>query len=339
MARHGIPSGASVGVIRELVRVATVVAVVTGATVVTGALASNIARADPPRLHTRARAHLADAASVRAPLPQECAMDPFRADYGGLERGSRVRLGRHRVVDGSAFWTEGMDAYVGRVTTVTGARGVDEKGCPLVSVTADDGEFDWRIRDLELASSGAVDARVVLDLAPGFAGDPRTFEGVLSADQRFDAVGEGCPGIGGHSATMRLTLTADFTAISILAHADQDLVLMVRTPSGETICADDVDDLDPVITGSAARGTYEIWVGGYDSSVNGTRFRLGISEKLTVRAADLATLSVTTIEGDEVESDGEPVDAEGAGEPETPAVAPPMTRSRIARPAVGAGRR
>jgi len=264
---------------------------------------ASVAAADPPRrdaaARASARAHARPTAAQAHPdddrLPQDCAMDPFHADYGGLERGARVRLGQHREVDGDAFWADEMQRFVGRVTTVVGPRGVDEKGCPLIAVAVDDGEFDWRVRDLERVASDASDALSLVTLSPGFAGDPRTFEGTIETDEAFDRRSGQCTGLGGHAATMRLTLDEDFESIVFLAHADVDLVLMVRTPTGEVICADDVDDLDPVIGGSAASGVYEIWVGAYDDAAAGSTFRLGISEKEHVRSTDLVSMNATRI--------------------------------------------
>lgn len=230
-------------------------------------------------------------------------MDPFHPDYGGLERGIRVRLGRHREVDGDAFWADEMEPYVGRITTVTGSRGVDEKGCPLVSVSIDGGEYDWRIRDMERVSSGANDALAAVTLAPGFAGDPRTFEGTVNVEGPLD----GCPGSGSHAATLRVTLTEALPTVSFLAHGQSDLVLMVRTPDGDVICADDVDDLDPVIAGNAGAGVYEVWVGVYGNDSDGAEFRVGISEKLTVRSRDLADVNAAPIG----EPQREPSDADG----------------------------
>lgn len=242
-------------------------------------------------------------------------MDPFHADYGGLERGARVRLGRHREVDGDAYWAAAMDAFVGRVTTVTGPRGVDEKGCPLVAVTVDHGEYDWRVRDLERVSADASDALATVELAPGFAGDPRTFRGRISAEEPFARRSRGCPGMGSHAATLRLTLAADFERILLLAHADQDLVLLVRTPEGEYVCADDVDDLDPVISGNARAGVYEIWVGGYDEDADGLRFRVGVSEKANVRATDLTNVRAEPI-GQAGEDDSADDDEDAADDDE-----------------------
>ncbi len=221
-----------------------------------------------------------------------------------------------------------MDEYVGRVTSITGPRGVDEKGCPLVAVAVDGGEYDWRIRDLQLVSADEADALASVELSPGFAGDPRTFSGVLSAEEPFDRRSRGCPGVGSHAATLRLTLGADFERILFLAHGEdeQDLVLLVRTPDGEYICADDVDDLDPVISGNAAAGVYEIWVGGYDEDAEGSPFRVGVSEKASVRADDISAMNATAT--------GEYTASAPSQEGDDPAEqAPPR-----ARPAVGRGR-
>lgn len=261
------------------------------------AACASVAEADPPRSTTPAarRAPSGRGAQATERFPQECGQDPFHADYGGLERGASVRLGRHREVDGDAFWAEAMDEYVGRITRIAGPRGVDEKGCPLVAVEIDDGEYDWRVRDLERVAPGAVDALAQATLAPGFPADPRTFVGTLVTEERFDRHGEGCAGIGGRAATLRLTLDGDFESIAFLAHGEADLTLMIHTPDDTWICADDVDDLDPVITGAAGRGVYEIFVGAYDSDAAGSEFRLGISEKSEVRAADLAQMNPTRI--------------------------------------------
>lgn len=236
-------------------------------------------------------------------------MDPFHADYGGLERGARVRLGRHREVDGDAYWAEAMEPYVGRVTTVTGPRGVDEKGCPLIAVTVDDGEYDWRVRDLELVSADAADALASVAVDPGFAGDPRTFSGHVTAEEPFARRSAGCPGVGSHAATLRVTLGSDFERLLFLAHGEDDLVLMVRTPDGEYVCSDDVDGLDPVVSGNANAGVYEVWVGGYDEDADGVPFLLGLSEKSAVHADDLAAMRADPIGEDD---DGAPATEQGS---------------------------
>lgn len=85
------------------------------------------------------------------PIPQLCNLsgDP---EYGSIGVGSRVRLGRHRAVNGSTFWDEsGMAPYVGRMAVVTSLRGRDDSGCPIITVDIDQGRYSWRIRDMALS--------------------------------------------------------------------------------------------------------------------------------------------------------------------------------------------
>lgn len=92
---------------------------------------------------------LADAAGDPR-VPQACGMTDATASYGPIVVGSEVILGRHRPVDGETNWTEGMERYVGRVARVMELVGVDEQGCALIRVDRDDGEWYWRLRDVQL---------------------------------------------------------------------------------------------------------------------------------------------------------------------------------------------
>lgn len=69
-------------------------------------------------------------------------------DYGSIEIGTVVILGRHRAVDGYDNWDPQMDAYVGMQATVIELEEVDGSGCPGVAVDVDEGYWFWRIRDM-----------------------------------------------------------------------------------------------------------------------------------------------------------------------------------------------
>jgi len=84
-------------------------------------------------------------------IPQACGMPDGKETYGAIRKGARVILGRHRPVDGDDNWAPGMDAFVGQTGAVTSQDGVDAKGCPVVHVDVDKGDWAWRIRDLRLA--------------------------------------------------------------------------------------------------------------------------------------------------------------------------------------------
>lgn len=83
-------------------------------------------------------------------VPQECGLTDATAVYAPVEVGTEVELRRHRAVDGAANWIEEMEAFVDRSARVIELVGVDEQGCALVHVDADDGEWFWRLRDLRL---------------------------------------------------------------------------------------------------------------------------------------------------------------------------------------------
>lgn len=69
------------------------------------------------------------------------------ADYAGVRVGTEITLGRHEMVNGSENWADEMEAFVGRRTRVTSLGGVDEQGCAVVRVEADNGDWMWRVRD------------------------------------------------------------------------------------------------------------------------------------------------------------------------------------------------
>jgi hypothetical protein len=85
-----------------------------------------------------------------AQTPQECAMTDATAQWGPIQVGSTVVLGRHRPVNGDENWGEDMTPLVGQQARVMRLVGVDDQGCPVVNVDADGGSHYWRIRDMTL---------------------------------------------------------------------------------------------------------------------------------------------------------------------------------------------
>lgn len=97
---------------------------------------------------------------VGALIPQECGMST--PTYGPIQVGSSVTLGAHtpyngvgpdgQVITGDDVinWAADMQRYVGMRTTVTAQSGIDNAGCPMVQVAADNGQFYWRIRNMTL---------------------------------------------------------------------------------------------------------------------------------------------------------------------------------------------
>lgn len=70
-----------------------------------------------------------------------------------LQVGMEVILGRHRPVDGDDNWNERMTTFVDLRARVIELRGRDNQECWLVKVDVDDGEWLWRVRDLQIVLS------------------------------------------------------------------------------------------------------------------------------------------------------------------------------------------
>ena len=62
--------------------------------------------------------------------------------------GTVVRLGRHRAVQGVENWNDEQSPYLGLPAEVTELVGVDDQGCALLRVDVDEGQWFWRLRDV-----------------------------------------------------------------------------------------------------------------------------------------------------------------------------------------------
>ncbi len=82
------------------------------------------------------------------PGPQACNSSNDAGAYLPVRRGSLVLLGRQRSVNGDEGWNTGMTPYVGRQALVTALAGADGRGCPVVQVDVDQGQYGWRVRDV-----------------------------------------------------------------------------------------------------------------------------------------------------------------------------------------------
>ncbi|GAB4201792.1 MAG: hypothetical protein OHK0013_14230 [Sandaracinaceae bacterium] len=82
------------------------------------------------------------------PGPQACGLTDQTVRWEGLAVGVEVVLGRHRAVNGDDNWDAQMEQFVGRTARITELVGVDDQGCALVHVDADNGQWFWRARDL-----------------------------------------------------------------------------------------------------------------------------------------------------------------------------------------------
>jgi hypothetical protein len=83
-------------------------------------------------------------------IPTWCGMASGGEQYGPVTIGAWVILGMHTPWNGDANWTPEMSRWVGQRAQVTQLGGVDSAGCPGVRVSADGGQYFWRIRDMRM---------------------------------------------------------------------------------------------------------------------------------------------------------------------------------------------
>ena len=88
----------------------------------------------------------------RYPLCQDTGMRSSQVSYGYLRVGSKVRVHKHRPVNGEMNWGSAMDKYVDKIGIVKQLRGVDKQGCAVVGCKFDgkDTTFAFRVRDMDL---------------------------------------------------------------------------------------------------------------------------------------------------------------------------------------------
>ena len=126
----------------------------------------------PPTSDSPPRTGAASGTNVSG-IPQGCSPGGS-PQYGPVQVGTEVILGRHRAVDGNDNWADAMNAYVGQRTTVRQLGGTGASGCAQVQVDVDDGEWAWRVRDLTLPAGSA-------SSASGSIGVGQSVDGVLVA--------------------------------------------------------------------------------------------------------------------------------------------------------------
>ena len=112
----------------------------------------------------------------------------------------------------------------------------------------------------------APEAFLSLDLAAGFPLDPFLVSVNGGGELAAAELAAGCTGYINRAPTITLDWEGQADFVETFFYSDSDPVLVVQTPSGDYLCADDANDLllDPVVEMTApATGRYNIWVGSY----------------------------------------------------------------------------
>lgn len=99
--------------------------------------------------------------------------------------------------------------------------------------------------------------------------------------------GDACSGLVEPNPTAAITLSGE-GPFAFTASGEADLILTLRTPSGNWFCSDDADGLNPGIQiDEMERGTYLAWVGSYSETDGGMDIEVGVARgELVVSTPD-----------------------------------------------------
>jgi serine protease Do len=134
------------------------------------------------------------------------------------------------------------------------------------------------------------------NLQANFSPDPHIVTVVSggSVDVAAENLGEGCRGYAASNPDYRINWTGSAANLRIFFVSEGDAALIVNTPSGEWVCNDDADALNPVLNfPNALEGQYDIWVGSYSQSdyIHGYLMITQLDSRPSAIIAPLLTLS------------------------------------------------
>ena len=100
-----------------------------------------------------------------------------------------------------------------------------------------------------------------LTLAPGFQPSEFGVVGYANGAVRPPAWDNRCGAAASELPTLHLEYEGQGSGLAIRAISAEDLTLLIRTPSGEFVCNDELERTDFVSLASAQAGQYTVWVG------------------------------------------------------------------------------
>lgn len=112
---------------------------------------------------------------------------------------------------------------------------------------------------------GAEPAFGALDLAPGFDAAAATIQLQAGGPDAMSVTGPGCAGyITSAAPSVNVQYAGGGARLALYVRSDVDATLLVNLPSGEWICNDDYDALNPALVfDQPEAGLYNVWVGAY----------------------------------------------------------------------------
>jgi hypothetical protein len=141
--------------------------------------------------------------------------------------------------------------------------------------------------------SGAINS---MSLTAGFTPDP--FTTTLAAGGIIDAstVDPSCWGNIADTPDFVLNYTAGDWPLRVFVNSDADTTLLMRTPTGEVLCNDDTDGLNPSLSlTTPVSGQYEVFIGTYDPTAGNPNATLAISEILDEKILPDGAVTETSV--------------------------------------------
>jgi len=123
-------------------------------------------------------------------------------------------------------------------------------------------------------------------LRSGFMPDPEVERGTSGGSINAGTWNSSCRGWVAQTPDHILVAQTAMPNLRVLAHSRRDTTLVIQGPDGSLYCDDDSEGRDPIISISAAPGTYRIWVGSYEQGRNSS-YKLGFTELSSTRARRL----------------------------------------------------
>jgi len=129
-----------------------------------------------------------------------------------------------------------------------------------------------------------------IPVAPGFQPQPMVVPGVLvPGTQDAAALSPGCVGHIPPQPNHLLQVQGNFAQLRVMVSSQADTVLVIRAPNGSVRCNDDLrpgETLNPGIDGPFPPGSYQVFVGSYQSAAQGP-YSLGITTNPAIQPEQL----------------------------------------------------
>ena len=126
--------------------------------------------------------------------------------------------------------------------------------------------------DAQIAQSQPLTIFENVTLSPEFLPDPTTVRGISGGPrpapeltERADTATGPCSGYIDEQPDHTIVLTEFFNYLSLQVESADDTTIVVRGPGG-TWCNDDYEGVNPGIAGQWLSGSYQVWVGSYETN-------------------------------------------------------------------------